>query len=328
MTRIGIVSLAHVHARAYAERLAMHPGVELRVAEDDPALAAEIADLAVDVVSTEEFWNWAPEAVVIASETVRHREHVERAASVGAHVLCEKPIATTRADARALIAACESAGVGLMLAFPVGFSREAARLREAVSNGELGEPISALGTNTGKFPAARDWFADPERSGGGALVDHIVHVAELLDTALGARAVSVSATTTELLQPGRAAPGVETGALVTVRYDSGLVASIDGSWSEPDASPRWGGLTLEVVGTAASVHMDPFAHSVDGVLVDGVTRLDIGTDLDALMLDAFLAAVRGERPFAPDAATGLRTLEIVLAAQESARTGQPAQVGR
>ncbi len=52
-----------------------------------------------------------PDGVIVCAENVEHRRLVELAAAAGAHVLCEKPIATTLADADAMMAACTAAGV-------------------------------------------------------------------------------------------------------------------------------------------------------------------------------------------------------------------------
>lgn len=85
---------------------------------------AELAtELGVAYVDTyDEAFAWKPDAVVIAAENSRHRALVERAAAAGVHVLCEKPLATTVEDAIAMRDACETAGVLLMVAYPVRFS--------------------------------------------------------------------------------------------------------------------------------------------------------------------------------------------------------------
>lgn len=310
MTRIAIVSTAHVHAAAYAEILRHTPGVDLRI---------------VDRV--EELGDWAPDGVVVTSENSRHRELVVAAADRGAHVLCEKPLATTEADARAMIDHCARAGVGLMVAYPVRFSPEARRLAELATTGALGEIVSAIGVNTGQLPTV-DWFSDPARSGGGALVDHIVHIADLLDGMLGLRAQRVHAVANRILHADRTGEGAETAGLVTIEYAGGVVATIDCSWSLPDTAPRWGGLQLEVAGTAGSVWLDPFAQTLRGVSADDgrTTYDDLGEDANASMLAAFLRAVQGEGPFEPDGAVGLRTLQVVLAARESAATGRSVEV--
>src|SRR5699024_2174036 len=115
------------------------------------------------------------------------------------------------------------AGVVLMTAFPVHVSPAVASLRSALADGALGELIGLTGTNNGKLPTARDWFTDVDLAGGGAMVDHTVHLAEILDSVLGAPA-TVHATTNRILHADRAGEGAETGGLVTLTYDSGPVA--------------------------------------------------------------------------------------------------------
>src|SRR5699024_5099025 len=169
--------------------------------------------------------------------------------------LCEKPLATTVADAEEMVAACREAGVVLMTAFPVHFSPAVASLRSALADGALGELIGLTGTNNGKLPTARDWFTDVDLAGGGAMVDHTVHLAA---------PATVHATTNRILHADRAGEGAETGGLVTLTYDSGPVATIDCSWSLPNDAPTWGGLRLQALGTGGQVQIDAFAQHVGG----------------------------------------------------------------
>lgn len=331
--RVGLMSFAHVHAATYARLLADWPGVEVQAADPDAASApageargrALAASLGVDYAdSYEELLAWRPDAVIVASENARHRPLVEAAAAAGAAVLCEKPLATTHEDAAAMQAACDAADVTLMTAYPVRFSPAFVRLHEIVAAGGLGALLGATGTNNGQIPVGdRAWFTDPALSGGGALVDHIVHVADLIDTLTGLRAVTVRAATNRILHAGKPEVRAETGGLVTVGYEGGFIVTIDCSWSQPDGAPTWGGLTLQVVGAAGIAEIDPFAQHVGGFTKLGQNGLHLsyGADLDRLMLAAFLDGARRGRQPQPDGQVGIRTLAIVLAAQESARTG-------
>jgi predicted dehydrogenase len=335
--RVGVLSFAHTHAIGYLSALAAMPDVEVRGADPDgvstgtaigelrgPDLAAA---LGVGYASSyDELLAWRPDAVVVTSENARHRELVERAAAVGAHVLCEKPLATTWEDGLAMRDAVERAGVLLMMAFPVRFASAFARLRATHDSGALGTVFSARGANNGMLPLTRDWFTDPALSGGGALVDHVVHIADLLDGLTGARPVSVTAMTNRVLHAGRAR--AETAGLVTVTYDTGMVAAIDCSWSRPDTSPEWGGLTLDVAGTGGTVSLDFFGAAVRGLHADDGRPIELryGADPDVPMLRAFLDAVRSGTQPQPDVGVGLRTLSVVLAAQESVRTGRTVPV--
>ena len=87
----------------------------------------------------------------------------------------------------------------------------------------------------------------------------------------------------------------------------------------PADAPTWGGLTLQALGTGGQLEIDAFAQHVGGP----GQWLPYGTDLDALLLDAFLDAARAGEVAEPTGEVGLRTVRVVAAAQESVRTGQP-----
>ncbi|NIK57890.1 Gfo/Idh/MocA family protein [Kribbella shirazensis] len=340
--KVAIASFAHVHAGSYAHLLASMPDIDVLSADPDgaaapdpgPRGAAFAEQFGIPYVdSYDELFAWGPDAVVVTSENAGHRALVERAAAVGAHVLCEKPLATEVADGEAMLAACEAAGTILMIAYPVRFAPEYAQLRANVEAGRLGEVFAILGTNNGKIPhAARQWFTDAKLAGGGALVDHTVHCADLIDGLTGgASATRVYAAANRILHQDKGVE-VETGGLVTINYDNGLLATIDCSWSVPDNGATWGGVSLQVTGTNGSVEIEPFLPHVGGTDASGEVFLPIGGNLDESLLDTFLDAVRtsgpakpGQAPAVvpqPDGAVGLRTLKIVDAARRSAASGQ------
>ncbi|GAA1141439.1 Gfo/Idh/MocA family oxidoreductase [Kribbella jejuensis] len=344
--KVAIASFAHVHAGSYAQLLGAMPDVEVLSADPDGASApdagprgAELAKVfGIPYVDTyDELFAWGPDAVVVTSENSGHRELVERAAAAGAHVLCEKPLATEVADGEAMLAACEAAGTILMIAYPVRFAPEYLQLRANVEAGRLGDVFAVLGTNNGKIPYdARQWFTDAELAGGGALVDHTVHCADLIDGLTGgATATRVYAAANRILHQDKNVE-VETGGLVTINYDNGLMATIDCSWSVPDNGPTWGGVSLQVTGTNGSVEIEPFLPHIGGTDQNGEVYLAIGGNLDEAMLDTFLDAVRTSGPATPgkppavtpqpDGAVGLRTLKIVDAARRSAVSGQAVDV--
>src|SRR5699024_5712377 len=174
--RIALMSCAHTHAGSYATRLEARADTELVVA--DPDRYGDIRG-ARTVGSYQEAWDaWpdGPDAIVVTSANAHHKDLVLEAARRGVHVLCEKPLATTVADAEAMVEACREAGVVLMTAFPIHFSPATQALRTAIADGSLGEVIGITGTNNGKLPASRDWFTDVDLAGGGSLVDHTVHI--------------------------------------------------------------------------------------------------------------------------------------------------------
>lgn len=315
--KVGLLSFAHVHAAGYETLLRAMPDIELRTADPDrPDLA--------ETTSYDDLFRWHPDAVIITAENSRHRELTEMAAAHGADILCEKPLATTAADAEAMIAACRAAGVRLGVAYPVRFSPAFRGLRTAVRSGETGRVLAIAGANNGYMPARlRPWFVDPALAGGGALMDHTVHIADLLDDLFpDARARTVYAQANNLMYPGEVA--VETAGLVTISYDNGMVASIDCSWSQPLHHKPWGGVELTVVAEQATVELDLFGQQVAGFRESEreVVSLGYGADLDSALLTAFLS---GSTDVA-DGESGLRSLNIALAGYESLKTGQPVPI--
>lgn len=171
--RIGIMSFAHLHAEAYIENLRAIPEVEMiGIADED----VDRGRLYAEQFDAHLFPDYAamlatkPDAVLVCSENTRHRPLVEMAAAAGVHVLCEKPLATTAEDARAMIAACEKAGVMLMTAFPMRFSAPLQQLKAQIDQGNLGKIYCLNTVNQGQIPLDyRPWFVDPELSGGGGI---------------------------------------------------------------------------------------------------------------------------------------------------------------
>jgi 1,5-anhydro-D-fructose reductase (1,5-anhydro-D-mannitol-forming) len=331
--RIGVLSLAHLHAAGYLALLSGRPDVEVAVSDPDagdrPAgevggrAFAEQLGVGRYFDTHQDLLDWGPDGVIVCSENSRHRELTELAAAAGAHVLCEKPMATTVADGEAMIAACAAAGVHLMIAYPVRFSRQFRALQATLP--ALGRVVAAAGTNNGQLPGGRSWFSDADLAGGGAVMDHTVHLADLFDCLLsGAEAESVHAVTNRMIRGDDVA--VETGGLVSLSYPGGVIATIDCSWSVPQHYPTWGGLTLRLFGEDGIADMDAFGQAVHGFRAStrGPLRFDFGEGGDGPMLEEFVSAIREGRRPQPDGESGLRSLRIVTRAYESARTGVPA----
>ncbi len=326
---VGIISAAHVHADTYADLLREMPDVELLgLSDPDPKRGREFADLhSIRFVGDRvALLALHPDAVVVTSENARHRADVEAAAAAGAHVLCEKPLATTVADARAIVDSCARAGVRLMTAFPMRFSPAMARVAASLALGEIGPVRAVSAVNQGQIPTRRAWFGDRELAGGGAITDHTVHVLDLLRWLLHGEPVEVWATSNHILHAGRT--DVETGAIVTVTFSDETIASIDCSWSRPDNYPTWGGLGFEMVGERGVLDVDAFRQrfSIIDARDPGPTWAFWGSDADRLMLRGFLGSVRAGTPPPVSGEDGLRAVEVVQAAYRSLEVGGPVKL--
>ena len=111
------------------------------------------------------------DAVYLALPVSMHREYTERAAAAGKHVLCEKPMASTSADAAAMVEACRAANVLLSIAYRCPHTVVHQRARDLVRGGALGPKQTLRIRSEFGFRLGKDWRADPALAGGGSLFD-------------------------------------------------------------------------------------------------------------------------------------------------------------
>jgi predicted dehydrogenase len=324
---VAIVGCAHrPHAWSYARALSGSSAARLvAVFDEDETLGRSVADDFSAPWSDDLRGVLATpglEAVVVCSPTARHRGHVEAAAAAGCHVLSEKPVATTVDDARAMVATCARAGVQLHTAFVSRFLPHVRTVKQALDGGTLGEVIGLRAGNRGRPPLPPGypaWITDRAEAGGGALIDHSVHLTDLVRHLTGREITRVAAETGSLLWNA----SVEDCALLSLVLDGGAVASLDPSWSVPSNNPWDYDFFLRLVGTGGSVDLDDLAESVQivsGGTGDGLRLAGFARDPDAAMIEQFCASVREGRMLEPCASgeDGLRALEVALAGYVSA----------
>jgi len=325
VARIGIMSFAHLHAHAYATCLRKTPNAELAgIWDDDPvrgktAAKQYNAPFKPDIAK---FLASGLDGVIVCSENIKHRPMVEAAANAGLWVLCEKPIATTVPDALAMIAACENAGVGLGIAFPCRYIAPLIEARDRIANRDLGRLLAAVSTNNGSFPGG--WFADPKLSGGGAVMDHTVHIADALRWITRKEFTQVYCACNTLIHNIQAD---DVGSL-QLKMDGDMIVSHVASWNRPDAFPTWGDVTIEFLGTKGTLSVDAFNQKID-VYANETGKGEwvfYGDDPNLALIADFADAATHRRPPSVTGTDGLRALEVTLAAYESAKTGQPAPI--
>lgn len=330
MIKIGILSFAHHHGESYIANVRQMEGVELiGVADDDPMRGQTIAaqNQAQYFHTYDDLLDAKPDGVIICTENNRHRALVEMAASHGIHVLCEKPIATTLEDARAIVEACKKAGVFLMTAFPMRFSAPLLEIKTRLDNGDFGEVYCFNATNQGELPTKhRAWFVDPELAGGGAIMDHTVHLVDLMRWLTGSEVESMYARSNKIFHGEEVE--VETGALEMLTFENDVFATIDASWSRPQYWPTWGGLTFEMVTQRGAVIVDAFRQNLNVYRGDWQRSnwAYWGSDMNQAMITDFATAIRDNRPPRVTGMDGLRAVEATLAAYASSRTGETVQV--
>ncbi len=323
--RIGFLGVAHLHAWTYMDVLKTIPDVELVVvAEPDAALGEKAAQQAGApwTPSPDEALRRGLDAVIVASENAHHPRWVEAAAAEGVAILCEKPLATDEDGARRMVDACRRAGVILQTAFPMRYSTPVQRARDTVRSGALGRLGAMRGTNRGRNPGG--WFVDPALSGGGAVLDHTVHIIDLMRWFADSEVAEVYAEIDTRFGDLR----VDDCGILILQFANGVTATHDPSWSRPASFPAWGDVTLECIGTDGSVAVDAQAQHLHWYQSSaGLRHVPWGDDPDRRMIEDFVRCVReGGAPLA-SGEDGLAATKVSLAAYESARLGRPVSLG-
>lgn len=325
--KIGIISFAHTHANAYARYVKEHPEAELTaVWDDDPSRGAEAAAQynATFYADLDDFLQSDVDAVIVTSENTHHKEHVIKAAVYKKHILCEKPIATEINEALDMIQACEDNGIILQVAYPVRFIPAIQRAKEIVQSGEIGDVMAVNATNHGLLPGG--WFVEKDLSGGGAAMDHIVHIMDALRWMFNDEAKSVYAEFDTLFYD----IDVEDSGSVMLEMESGMIVSIDPSWSRPKTYPTWGNVTMKFTGTEGTLYVDAFKeHSLYYNDEDGkIEEQPWAEDMNERLINDFIDCVQtGRKPFITGE-DGLRTLEVVKSAYKANKLKEPVTLVR
>jgi len=126
------------------------------------------------------------EAVYIASPVQAHVEQVRACAQAGKHILCEKPLGRSVAEAEEIVAVCRKANVQLGTAFMMRFQSQHQAVAKMITEGKLGKPVYARAQLSCWYPPAPKAFRqDPALGGGGSLIDMGSHCIDLLELFFG-----------------------------------------------------------------------------------------------------------------------------------------------
>lgn len=346
MIRLGVISLEHPHAwgnhfpalRYIQDRVRVAAIAHTSREQAQPWLAlfgaAYYADrdalLAADDI----------DAVLITSRNLHHARDAIAATHAGKDVFCDKPIATSVADAQAIAAAVQASGVRFITTYPVRFNTSVRRVKAMIDAGELGAIQAIMATNHGCMyePGEPDWVRDPRQNGGGALIDHTVHVADLIRWLTRSEFATVKAQ----LATGLRSIAAEDLAVIHGQLTDGAIYQIDASWSRRGTDPMWGDVTLRIAGTKGSATLDLYnnqrieIYNARRPAPDQPDRGEVAfkypnhlvREHGEIFLDYAATAGRRAPAICADAIDGLRTIELVFAGYESARTGTTIRVNR
>jgi predicted dehydrogenase len=331
--RVGIIGCGRI-ARNHVSGLRDVDGVEVvAVADTDAARAAAFAaehGVPHHYGDADRMLAAGLDAVTVCTPHAAHEAGVLAAARHRTHVLCEKPVAVTVAQARRMVDATAAAGVRFGVLFQRRFWPAAVRVRRALDEGGLGVPV--CGGVLVRFNRDAAYYAEPGRGrsaaeGGGVLMTQAIHHVDLLRWFMGpARRVTGRCAT---LVP-RGGLEVEDTAAAVVEFASGAIATIQaGTTFRPglgaevwvsDAQGRTAGVVEcpEGVGSTLAEAVGPSAGGSDLPLAEIHERL---VPYHALQIADFVEAVRRGREPAVTGRDAVASLEIVEAVYASSRSG-------
>lgn len=314
--KLGVISFAHMHAFSYAKALQGIEGVELvGIADPVEERGRKYAEYFGTAYYQDyhELLSQGLDGVIVTSENVHHKEHVLAAAAAGVHVLCEKPLSTNIQDAQDMIDACKASGVLLQTAFPVRYNATVVRAKQMVDEGKLGRILAMKGTNRGRNPGG--WFIDPKLSGGGAVMDHTVHVADIMRWITGAEVKDVYAEVDHLISESP----IDDCGILTMEFHNGVFATLDCSWSRNQEFPTWGDVTLEIVGSAGTLSVNATSQKLHVYTDDsGYRHHAWGDSMDASLIRDFVSSISsGAAEASVTGEDGLKALAVAVAAYRS-----------
>ncbi len=321
MLSIAVIGAGRI-GRIHARNIAAHSGARLAgVADVDAAAAARLAAacgaqaLSLDAA-------FAADAVLIGSPTPTHADYIERAATAGLAIFCEKPIDLSADRVRACLQVVQRAGVVLMVGFNRRFDPHFAALKRRMDAGEIGSLELLTIISRDPSPPPPSYVA----TSGGLFRDMMIHDLDMARFLLGEEPVELHAAASCLVDPAIEAAGDVDTAVVTLRTGGGKLCQISNSrratYGYDQRIEAHGAKGLlragNVIATTVELATDA-GFTSDPVLPFFLERYAAAYRAE---LDAFVNAVSSGQTPKPDGEDGLKALVLADAATESAKTGQ------
>lgn len=273
------------------------------------------------------------DAVCICTPSGLHAQQTIAAAHAGKHVLVEKPMALTLADADMMIHACQAANVLLGVALQRRTDPHFQAVQQAISAGLIGQPVLAnvmipYVRNQSYYESAA-WRGTWALDGGGVLMNQGIHLIDVLLWFMGeiVEVQAIAATTTHTIE-------VEDCLSATVRFANGALGTIAATTAAEPGFPH----RINIYGNKAGVQIEgeqiirARGDSLPAVLSSvadvtpvaagaGASPTGIGAEGHMRLIADFVAAIREQRPPVVPGKEGRRSLEAVLAIYAAAGIG-------
>ncbi len=324
--------------RTIPEGLATADNAELRAVYDiDAGVNAEVGRhfQVTAVPCLENLLAMDLDAVYIATPAFLHHAHVLAAARAGKHILCEKPLGLTVAEAEEMIAVCREPGVQLGTAFMMRFQAQHQAALKMIAEGRLGKPVYARAQLSCWYPPIPGaWWQLQAKGGGGALMDMGGHCLDLLEMFFGP-VRRVNCFIRNLIHTYE----TEDAAIVQLEFENGALGSIDTFFCIQDQSSKnvlelygsQGGILAKgTIGQESLGEMKAFLTTPESVGYEAAQMrcADEGeviapppVNIYRAEIEEFSQSLIEGRPSRLEASIGLRSQKVLAACYESAQKG-------
>lgn len=261
----------------------------------------------------------------ICLPTTLHKEYVAKTLKAGKHIFCEKPIARTLPDAEEIANLVEKSKSTFMVGHVCRFFPDIVTIKNLLEQGKVGKVGVARSSRAGHYPqGARDWYGTPSLSGG-VILDMIIHDFDFMNWFFGKPK--------RVFARGLYKSGLKNidYALVVIRYKSGVIAHVEGSWAEPSGFA----VKIEVSGDQGlleyssedtkplSVNIQSTGSTSTGV---AIPESPLAEDPYTSELRHFIDCVKNKKKPLVTTQDAVNALKVALGALESIETGQPVNI--
>ncbi|MEN6357388.1 MAG: Gfo/Idh/MocA family oxidoreductase [Armatimonadota bacterium] len=319
---VGAGNMARVHACAYAQ---MDEAELVAVCDINPDAASKLAE----TYNIQAFSDFAEmiskvdvDVVDVCTPTYAHLECIKAAAEAGKNVACEKPLARTVSQAQEAARICEEAGVTLFVAHVLRWFPEYSKLKKLIDDGAIGDVVEIRNVRSGAHPRdPESWYSDYKKSGG-VVLDLIIHDFDWLRWCFGKVRRVYARGLVDSKVP------LTDYALVTIRFESGVIAHVEGGWARPSGFIT----SVEAAGTKGLLsysNSDSAPLVIERKAAEGET-MSIAVPESPTLENPYYQELRhfinclenGEKPdVTPD--DGIEAVKIAEAALRSISSGQP-----
>ncbi|EXX87680.1 dehydrogenase [Paenibacillus darwinianus] len=335
--RVAVIGCGSISKHRHIPEYAMNPNVEL-VAFCDivPERSQQYADQYRAKAYTdykEMLEKEKPDAVSVCLPNVLHAPATIAAAESGAHVLVEKPMASTEEEALAMIESAKANAVFLMVGQNQRLMPPHVKAKELLQSGALGKVISFRtsfghpGPEAWSVDGRNSWFFNKEEAIMGAMGDLGVHKSDLLRYLLDDEVSEIAAFIGTIDKQGTE---VDDNATCVLRMKSGAIGTLVASWTyykgEDNSTVLWCENGVMKIGT------DPEDQVIVELRNGNVEKYKVGaiatneSQTTSGVIDAFIDAIVAGQPPVISGEEGLKSLKVILAAFESQETGKIVQI--